>query len=102
METEPLRPLGTVMELIESIGHEVTYAYEDLVFVDHNHFLLQFGKESHSLDLFINTDCSADEAESISSKILDAAPPIGLTIHPKGTYTMKEAADNSLQIEFHS
>jgi hypothetical protein len=102
METEPLRPLGTVMELIESIGHEVTYAYEDLVFIDHNHFLLQFGKESHSLDLFINTECSADEAESISAKMINAAPPMGLVISPKGTYTMNEAADNSLQITFHA
>jgi hypothetical protein len=102
METEPLRPLGTVMELIESIGHEVTYAYEDLVFVDHNHFLLQFGKEARSLDLFINTECSADEAKSISAKMISSAPPMGLVINPKGTYTMNEADDNSLQITFHA
>jgi hypothetical protein len=101
METEQLRPLGTVMELIESLGHEVTYAYEDLVFVDHNNFLLQFGQESHALDLFINTECSADEAESIASRMLNAAPPMGLDIRPKGTYTMNETAENSLQITFH-
>ncbi|NTU52416.1 MAG: hypothetical protein HGA97_01680 [Chlorobiaceae bacterium] len=101
METAQLRPLGTVMELIESIGHEVTYAYEDLVFVDHNHFLLQFGQKSHSLDLFINTECSAEEAESISSKILEAAPASGLDIQPKGTYTMDESKDDNLRITFH-
>lgn len=101
MENTPLRPLGTVMELIESIGHEVTYAYEDLVFVDHNHFLLQFGPESHSLDLFFNTECSADEAETITSKMLSAAPPMGLNIRSKGTYTMSETEGSNLQITFH-
>ena len=31
METS-LRPLGTVMQLLEQLGHKVTYAYDDLVF----------------------------------------------------------------------
>ena len=30
------------MQLLEELGHEVTYAYDDLVFVNHNGFLLQF------------------------------------------------------------
>lgn len=40
----PYRPLGLVKEALEQIGIEVSYAYEDLVFIQHNHFLLQFGK----------------------------------------------------------
>ena len=32
------RPLGTVMQLLEELGHEVSYAYDDLVFVNHNGF----------------------------------------------------------------
>ena len=44
----PYRPLGLVKQLLEEIGIEVTYAYEDLVFVQHNPILLQFGKVGES------------------------------------------------------
>mgnify|MGYP003347576397 CR=1 FL=1 len=102
MDTAPLRPLGTVMELIEKLGHEVTYAYEDLVFINHNDFLLQFCSEPNMLDLFFNTESDAREVEDITAKMLPEALQMGLTVRRKGTYTMNEAADNSLQIEFHA
>jgi hypothetical protein len=100
METTPLRPLGTVMELVESLGHEVTYAYEDLVFIEHNDFLLQFTLEPDTLDLFFNTECSAEESGTLAAKMLTEASNRGLTIRHKGTYTMNEAPDNTLQIVF--
>jgi hypothetical protein len=102
MDTAPLRPLGTVMELIEKLGHEVTYAYEDLVFIDHNEFLLQFSPEPHALDLFFNTECADEEADATADKIIPEGSNMGLTIRRKGSYTMSEAPDNSLQIQFHS
>lgn len=40
----PYRPLGMVKAMLETIGIEITYSYEDLIFIQHNHFLLQFGK----------------------------------------------------------
>lgn len=101
META-LRPLGTVMELIEKLGHEVTYAYEDLVFINHNDFLLQFSPEPHTLDLFFNTECAAEEVDTTVSKIIPEGSKMGLTIRRKGSYSMSEAPDNSLQIAFHS
>jgi hypothetical protein len=100
MET-PLRPLGIVMELVAGLGHEITYAYDDLVFVDHNDFLLQFTTESSALDLFFNTECPGEEADAIAENIIPEASRIGLTVNRKGTYTMTEAPDNSLQIAFY-
>ncbi|AOS84010.1 hypothetical protein BIU88_07580 [Chlorobaculum limnaeum] len=102
META-LRPLGTVMELIEKLGHEVTYAYEDLVFINHNDFLLQFdATDPNALDMFFNTECAAEEADATTSKIVPEGANMGLTIRRKGSYSMSEAPDNSLQIAFHS
>jgi DNA-binding IclR family transcriptional regulator len=42
MQEMTLKPLGQVKELVESLGMEISYAYEDLVFLQHNGFLLQF------------------------------------------------------------
>lgn len=100
MET-PLRPLGIVMEIVKELGHEITYAYDDLVFIDHNDFLLQFTDDSNSLDLFFNTECPIDEADAIADSIVPEAARKGLTVNRKGTYEMTEAPDESLQIAFY-
>jgi hypothetical protein len=96
-----LRPLGTVMELVEALGHEVTYAYEDLVFINHNDFLLQFdAADPNALDLFFNTECDAAEADEVAGRMIPEGIQKGLVIHRKGTYTMTEAEGDSLQITF--
>jgi len=101
MEQAPLRPLGDVMTLIETLGHEVTYAYEDLVFINHNDFLLQFdAADPNALDLFFNTECETAEADEIAGRMIPEAAQKGLNIRRKGTYTMTEAEDNNLQITF--
>lgn len=96
----PHRPLGIVKELIEALGHEITYAYDDLVFIGHNDFLLRFGNENSAVDLFFNTECETAEADDIAARLLPEAGNYGLTINRKGTYTMEEAPDNNLTITF--
>jgi len=99
METS-LRPLGIVMELIEELGHEITYAYDDLIFVNHNDFLLQFGAVAGKLDLFFNQECPKEEALAISELLVTGALTKGLEVTTKGSYTMSEQPDNNLQITF--
>jgi hypothetical protein len=99
META-LRPLGIVRELIEELGHEITYAYDDLVFIDHNGFLLRFGQETGTLELFFNTDCPLDEVKKIETLLLPAAEKLELKITRKGSYTLNEKPDNNIEISF--
>ncbi len=94
------RPLGTVMQLLEELGHKVTYAYEDLVFVDHNDFMLQFDNSGMQLHLFFNRSCPADEAEKIEQIIIPAADRKGLSVSRKGHYHISEQEDDNLRIEF--
>ena len=65
-----IKPLGRLKELVESAGMEVSYAYEDLVFLDHNAFLLQFNDDGRTV--FLHTNSEAD-AEKISPDPKDAA-----------------------------
>ncbi|NMW20691.1 MAG: hypothetical protein HKK67_03470 [Chlorobiaceae bacterium] len=99
METT-IRPLGTVMQLLEELGHEVTYAYDDLVFVNHNGFLLQFDKTGSVLNLFFNQNCPKKEADDVEQSIIPAGDKKGLSIITKGKYSVTEKADENLQIEF--
>ncbi|NTW68902.1 MAG: hypothetical protein HGB23_03525 [Chlorobiaceae bacterium] len=99
METS-LRPLGTVIQLLEELGHEVTYAYEDLVFVNHNGFLLQFENAGPTLNLFFNRNFPKTEADSIEQSIIPAADKLGLAINKKGLYNLTEQDNENLKIEF--
>jgi hypothetical protein len=53
-----LKPLGKVRELVESAGMAISYAYDDLVFLDHNAFLLQFDEDGRTV--FIHTNSEVD------------------------------------------
>ena len=99
MET-PLRPLGTVIQLLEELGHEVTYAYDDLVFVNHNGFLLQFENTGSVLNLFFNQTCPKKEVDTVEQTIIPAADKKGLSIIRKSQYTVTEQSNENLQIEF--
>ncbi|MEI7825116.1 MAG: hypothetical protein WCI01_07440 [Chlorobiaceae bacterium] len=97
-----LRPLGAVLQLLEELGHEVTYAYDDLVFVNDNDFLLQFENTGPALNLFFNQKCLKQNADNIEQSIIPAADKKGLSIVKKGYYTLTEQANENLQIEFFS
>ena len=99
METS-IRPLGTVMQLLEELGHEVTYAYDDLVFVNHDGFLLQFDNTGSVLNLYFNQNYPKQEVENVELSIIPAGDKKGLSIITKGLYNVTEQGDENLQIEF--
>lgn len=98
----PRRPLGIVKEIIEELGHEITYAYDDLCFVNHNDFLLQFEEKPEELSLFFNTECAPDEADAIAERLVPASALKGLAVNRKGTYTMCAEEGDNLKITFHT
>ncbi len=99
METS-LRPLGTVLQLLEDLGHEVTYAYDDLVFVSNNDYLLQFDDTGLALNLFFNQSCPKKNADNIEHSIIPAGDKIGLSIIKKGHYSVTGQSNENLRIEF--
>lgn len=94
------KPLGKITAILADLGLEVTYAYDDLVFVQHSAFLLQFTDEPATLKLFINADCDSAEANSIASDIVLACDRAAFTIEPTGRYTLAQNDDSTLRLEF--
>jgi hypothetical protein len=90
------RPLGITKEIVSTTGLEVTYAYDDLVFVEHSPFLIQFDDETPTnLKLFFNIDCEADAAKRLEEQLTTAARAKEYTILNSGKFTMvqKEGAE---------
>ena len=95
-----LKPLGIVTEIIESAGMGISYAYEDLVFLEHNAFLLEF--TANDKELFVHTTSEAEESEVKDSitKLKNVAVVHGMTFTDGGLYTLTPADDKNIRIEF--
>lgn len=84
-----LRPLGIAQEIINDLKIEITYAYDDLVFVEHNTFLLQFDDaRKNNLRVYFNTECEADTAARLEQALTAAAKVRGCTIENCGKFEL--------------
>lgn len=102
LHTIPFRPLGILKTALESLGYHVTHCYEDLVFIEHNAFLLRMEEKGEEVSLFFNTDSESDKRARIAEALNSAGNHHCLTITRRGTYrlTPNERDNNSLDLEF--
>jgi len=85
------RPLGIAKEIINTTGLDVTYAYDDLVFVEHSPFIIQFDDDNpQNLKLYFNIDCEADAAQRLETQLTAAAEAKAFTIRNSGKFEMKQ------------
>jgi len=99
MNKQP-RALGIVREIVADLGHEVSYPYDDLVFVDHNAYLLQFTASPETLDLYFNIEFPDEDAEKAAAELAAAAEKREMRIERKGHYELAEKPDDNLEIKF--
>lgn len=95
-----LKPLGMVKTIVEAAGMGISYVYDDLVFLEHNSFLLQFTDSDHEVAVHVNSE--ADEAtvhgdiERLQQVALDHTMQF-----TRGTrYTLVPEGEDSIRIEF--
>ena len=98
----PYRPLGHIREVIDAMGLEVTHAFDDLVFIEHNAFLLQMEEIGENVSLYFNTESDESARAEITEKLIEAGKAQELKISPQGTYSIVEGnSDDSFQLAFH-
>lgn len=99
--TIPFRPLGIIKDMIETIGLEITYVYEDLVFIEHNAFLLQMGKEGQDVAVLFNTETNPQARPEILSRLQRAGSDLALNIFEEGMFKIEQnEEDENFQLEF--
>ncbi|MBV5316642.1 MAG: hypothetical protein JZU50_02430 [Desulfobulbaceae bacterium] len=96
----PYRPLGLVKEMLEPIGIEVAYAYEDLIFMEHNDFLLQFGKQGERLFFSANVETTDADGQRLFALIQSVASGQGFTLTQRGQYRVSIGAEENLTLVF--
>ena len=95
-----LRPLGKVKELVESVGMGMSYAYEDLVFLEHNAFLLQFEDDNESILVHTNEEAEPGEAAEGLVRLEKAAPALAMKIKRGQRYRLAWAGEEKITLEF--
>lgn len=95
-----LKPLGLVTEIVESAGMGISYAYEDLVFLEHNAFLLEFTANDTELLIHINSEAKESEVKDFVARLQNIGAAHGLTFTNGGRYTLTQADDENIRIEF--
>lgn len=93
--TIPFRPLAEVKMMLEETGNDISYAYDDLIFVEHTAFLIQFDDvKPADLKLFFNTEIKEDEVETIQSNLIPAAGKRQFNLINSGYFSLKEKEDS--------
>ncbi|MEN8258454.1 MAG: hypothetical protein ABFS09_11390 [Thermodesulfobacteriota bacterium] len=94
------KPLGKLKTIVEAAGTDISYAYEDLVFLAHNSFLLQFTESDKEILIHVNSE--ADRA--MVSRDTETLKEIGLSHEVRfadgSLYTLTQDDDESIRIEF--
>ncbi|QBG48109.1 hypothetical protein EGM51_12145 [Verrucomicrobia bacterium S94] len=94
------RPLGKITAILADCGFEVTYAYDDLVFIEHSAFMLQFTDDPTVLKIFRHVDAEPEAAGEAEKTILEEHAKQGFSILPSGNYNITENEDETINIEF--
>ncbi|MBN2711118.1 MAG: hypothetical protein JXR97_01595 [Planctomycetes bacterium] len=98
--TVPYRPITRVVEIVKSTGLEVTHAYEDLVFVEHNAFLLKMGDKGEELFLYFNNESEKEKRTEIAKKIIEEGAEREMIVYRKGTYSVTQKDSEELELVF--
>jgi hypothetical protein len=96
-----LPPIGKVMNWLEAAGFEVSYLYEDLIFVESNAFLIRFEPtESQSISIYTNFECDASKALELGQLLIGEAQKHELMPVLKGVFTLSQRNDDEIDIKF--
>jgi len=96
----PYRPLGLVKNIIEGLGAEISYVYEDLIFIKHNHFLLRFGEVGDTLFFHRNDEIPQEEGAGHFTVLQREAAGQGISLVPDDSYTLSEGSNGELNLAF--
>jgi hypothetical protein len=97
----PYRPLGILKTVVEHLGFQVTHCYEDLVFIEHNAFLLRMEEQGEEVSLFFNSESDVDKRVEIADLFRAEGKLHQLVISSPGTYQMiPNEADGTIHLEF--
>lgn len=98
--TIPYRPLAIIQNMLARLGQNVSYAYDDLIFLEHNAYLLQMTPQGERLLVHFNQSCDPQQRPGLLQSLKQAAAEEGLRLRWRGFYRLEEQNDKQVAIHF--
>ncbi|MFZ5776352.1 MAG: hypothetical protein ACOY3Z_12785 [Thermodesulfobacteriota bacterium] len=95
-----IKPLGTVKTIVEAAGMGISYAYDDLVFLEHNSFLLQFTDNDREIRLHVNREADETAVHGDMERLREAARNHAMECIRGGHYILTQEGEDSIRIAF--
>ncbi len=97
--TIAFRPLSDVKMILEEAGTDISYAYDDLIFVEHTAYLIQFDDDNQrNLKIYFNTDTPEQQASIEYKKLEPFMVKNKMSLTLSGKFSLKQK-DDSEEIE---
>ena len=95
-----LKQLGVVKDIVESAGMGISYAYDDLVFIDHNAFLLQFTAHDNELLIHINSEADESKVQATITRLKTEASARKIIFRDGSYYSLSQGDNENIHLEF--
>ncbi|NBC84342.1 MAG: hypothetical protein GVY19_13315 [Bacteroidetes bacterium] len=102
MEEIQFRPLGKARNIVERMALAITHIHDDLIFIEHNAFILRFDDAcENNLFLHFNEISHPSERDNIALQVSRSAQVEGFTIQKGKHFKMEQkAGSEEIQIIF--
>ncbi len=95
-----MKLLGVVKNIVETAGMGISYAYEDLIFLEHNSFLLQFTDNDQEVLVHINNEADEATVNRDIGKLQEVARIHKMRFVTGDVYVLSQDNDENIRIEF--
>jgi len=96
----PVKPLSRIQILVEKLGLKITYAYDDLVFVEHNAFIIKMGERGEDVSVYVNVEADEKEYPAVIDKLINEGSKEELNLKCTGRFKLTDAGNEQISIEF--
>ena len=95
-----MNQLGLVKNIVEDAGMGISYAYEDLVFLDHNSLILQFTDNDREVMVHINDEADGATVNRDIANLQEVALSHDMSFVSGDVYVLSEDDDETIRLEF--
>ena len=86
-----IRPLHLIERMTDELGVAITFAYDDLVFIEHGAVMLQFDDErEEAVNLFISSDVHHEDLPMIRDDWQQVALMHGVHLTYRGRFMVQQ------------
>jgi hypothetical protein len=96
----PYRPLGLIANALEEVGLSVSYAYEDLIFVESTVVLVKMCETPEDVLLYTNETCPEEDIKDLDSRLTISARKQGLNLSYAEKFKLNQKEEKKLDVTF--